>query len=392
MNFMKVLIFMTQFYQLGGAERLAVELAEDLNKRGIKADILSMYSENLSGVAEAKQELLNRGIPNVYFLDMKIHPSIASLFLAVLRLRKLIRDGGYDIVETSLVSPSVIASWATLMGKVSFVAGLHQVFLKTRDTSLQHKIWRLSAMCNRHIRFYAISDFVGKAWALYSGVKDQRIRKIFNAIPDATYDVTSEQGGLRNELALSADCKIVLYVGRLTKSKGCDTLLEALIPCLMQENVALVYVGDLDPSVPGSNEMLDGMRKQIADRKLEDRVHFLGFRNDIPHLMASSNVLAHPTLAEGFGLTLVEALAVGLPVVASDVDGIPEVLKGTDAIMFPPNDAPALYKAILKILNNTQEETIRIVQKGKKRAADFRITRRTDEMIRFYEDVRIGKI
>ncbi len=110
---MKVLIFMTQFYQLSGAERLAVELAEELNKRGIHADILSMYTENLPGVAEAKQDLLNRGIPNVHFLSMKIHPSIVSLLPAILRLRRLIREEGYDIIETSMVSPTVLAAWAT---------------------------------------------------------------------------------------------------------------------------------------------------------------------------------------------------------------------------------------------------------------------------------------
>ncbi len=67
---MKVLIFMTQFYQLSGAERLAVELTEELNKRCIHADILSMYTEDLPDVAEAKQDLLNRGIPNVGFLGV----------------------------------------------------------------------------------------------------------------------------------------------------------------------------------------------------------------------------------------------------------------------------------------------------------------------------------
>lgn len=71
---MKILIFMTQFYQLGGAERLAVELAQQLNNPGIHADILSLYTEDLPNVAEAKEALLRAGIPNVHFLGMRIHP------------------------------------------------------------------------------------------------------------------------------------------------------------------------------------------------------------------------------------------------------------------------------------------------------------------------------
>src|SRR5664280_305243 len=93
---MKVLIFMTQFYQLGGAERLAVELAEQLNQRGIHADILSMYTEDLPYVADAKEALLHEGIPNVHFLGMRIHPPIASLVPAILKLRRLILEQGYD--------------------------------------------------------------------------------------------------------------------------------------------------------------------------------------------------------------------------------------------------------------------------------------------------------
>ena len=121
---MNVLIFMTQFYQLSGAERLAVELAEELNKNGLHADILSMYTEDLPGVAEAKQGLLDRGIPHVRFLGMKIHPPITSLMPSAWKLQCLLKEQEYDIVETSQVSPTVIASWATLAGRTRHVAGL----------------------------------------------------------------------------------------------------------------------------------------------------------------------------------------------------------------------------------------------------------------------------
>lgn len=114
---MKVLVFMTQFQRLNGAERLGVELAEELNKRGIHTDILSMYREDLPGVVEAKQELLNRGIPSVFFLGLPVHPSPFRLLSAVWSLRSLLRSGKYDIVETSQISPSVIALWSTLWGK-----------------------------------------------------------------------------------------------------------------------------------------------------------------------------------------------------------------------------------------------------------------------------------
>ena len=236
---MKVLIFMTQFYQLSGAERLAVELAEELNKRGIHADILSMYTEDLPGVAEAKQDLLERGIPNVRFLGMQIHPSILSMFPAILRLRRLIREEGYDIIETSMLSPTVLAAWGMRGTGVRHVAGLHRVFRSNRENSRQHQLWRFSVRSNSHIRYYAISDYAKDCWIAYSNTSPSHTRTIYNAIPDDCFNVTADRQGVRAELGIPKDNRIALYVGRLAKYKGCDTLLDALGPVLEQNNLYL---------------------------------------------------------------------------------------------------------------------------------------------------------
>ncbi len=387
---MKVLIFMTQFYQLSGAERLAVELAEELNKRGIHADILSMYTENLPGVAEAKQDLLNRGIPNVHFLSMKIHPSIVSLLPAILRLRRLIREEGYDIIETSMVSPTVLAAWATRREKARHVAGLHQVFRRDRENSKQHKFWRFSVRCNPCISYYAISDYARDSWIRYSGTPPERTRTIYNAIPDDCFNVTPDRQGVRAELGIPEDNRIALYVGRLAKYKGCDTLLDALGPILRQNDLYLLYAGVPDPMVQGSTEMIEQMKDQIQSKGWEERVRFLWYRKDIPRLLASSDLLTHPTRMEGFGLTLVEALAVGLPIVASNVEGIPEVLAGTDSMMTAPDDPQALREAVLRTLNRSPDVTTLAIQEGKRRAEVFRAGRRLEDLISLFQDVQEG--
>ena len=275
---MKVLIFMTQFYQLSGAERLAVELAEKLNERGIHADILSMYTEDLPGVTEARKDLLRRGISSVHFLGMKIHPPLTSLVPAILKLRRLIKEQGYDIVETSMVSPTVIASWATMPGGARHVAGLHHVFQRDRENLKQHKFWRFSVRCNRRIRYYAISDYVNKAWVRYSNTQLQYTRTIYNAIPDDCFNAIQERRGVRRELEIPNDGRIALYVGRLAKYKGCDTLLEAMAPSLQQNNLYLLYVGMLDPMVSGSEEMLYKMKKQIENEGWGDTCKYFKAR------------------------------------------------------------------------------------------------------------------
>ena len=388
---MKVLIFMTQFYQLSGAERLAVELAQELNKRGIRADILSMYTDDLDGVDEARMELLDRGVPEVHFLGLKINPRFTSLLSAIWNLRRLLKEGQYDIVETSQLSPTTIASWATLTGRVSHVAGLHQVFDRQRENSLRHRIWRFTTRCNSRTRFYAISDYVRDAWLRYSGTAPARTQTIHNAIPDDCFDITADRSGVRKELSIPDDGQIAIFVGRLATYKGCDVLLDALAPQLENSNLYLLYVGAPDPTVAGSEEMLREMQQRIAGEGWDQQVRFLGHRDDVPRLLAAADVLTHPTQIEGFGLTLVEAMAAGTPVVSSDVEGIPEVLEGTDAVMVPPNDADRFGQAVIDVLNRPDAEALKVKQKGRSRAEAFRIGSRIDAMARLFDNLLHGR-
>ena len=90
----------------------------------------------------------------------------------------------------------------------------------------------------------------------------------------------------------------------------------------------------------------------------------------------------HPPMIEGFGLVLAEALAIGVPVVASNIDGISEVLEGTDSIMVPPDDPVALREGVLRVLSRTGQEIEQCRRKGKARAEFFRTERRVNELIR----------
>lgn len=388
---MRVLVFTQQFHQLGGAERLGVELAEQLNRRDIRADIMSMYTEDLPGAAEAREKLLRRGIPAVHFLGMRVHPPLTSIVPAIRRLRRLVHEQQYDLVETSSVTPTVIASWATRGTRTRHVSGLHQVFRADRENRLVHRCWRLSVRSNRRIRYYAISDCAAEQWVQYSHTSPRHTRRIYDAIPDDCFEAACDRIGVRRELGIPEDARIALYVGRLAAYKGINTVLDALGPVLDQERLHLLYVGRLDVDIRGTEEMLRQMKSRIAMEHWDEKVGFLGFRSDIPRLMASSDVLAHPTRIEGFGLALVEALAAGLPVVASNVEGIPEVLAGTDSIMVSPDDPVALRAAVLRTLHRRPDEAASAIEKGRARAEAFRLAKRTDAMVRLFEDVLSGR-
>jgi len=392
---MKVLLFMTQFYNLSGAEKLAVELAEALNRRGIHTDILSLYTEYLPGVAEAKLELLQKGIPEVHFLGCKIHPPMLSLFPSILKLRRLVKERQYDIVETSMLSPTVITAWALPGLAARQIAGIHDEFRRDRQQTKNHRFWRFSVRCNPRIRYYAITEHVRRCWIEYSGTRPEYTTTISNAIPDDCYNAVSDREGLCRELGIPTDAKIALYVGRMLKRKGIDTILDALGPVLHSENIHLLYVGGLDQPpegfFSGETGLWEGMTAQIEREGWTERVHYLGRRQDVPRLMASADILVHPARIEGFGLILAEAMAACLPIVASRVGGIPEVLADVDYPLVPPDDPSAFREAVLKILHRPSQDTKRIVEMARKRAENFRIEHRLQALSQLFSDVLEGK-
>ncbi|MGV6818409.1 MAG: glycosyltransferase family 4 protein [Thiotrichales bacterium] len=383
---MKVLVFVTQFYQLGGAERLSIELVESLIERGYSVDLLSMYSSGLPGVPEALISLERRGIKNIKFLGLSVNPSLRTFLIAIPRLRNLIKQGRYDVIESSFVSPTILASWATLGLQTRLIVGVHQVFRRDRESTWTHRIWRFSLRSNRGICYYAVSNYARRAWVKYLGISEERCQTIYNAIADASFEANPPRSKIRCELGIDHDTKIIIYVGRLAKYKGCDLLLESIAGILNTEDICLLFVGEVDPSVNGSREMVLSMYDVVANRHLEDRVFFLGFRDDVPSIMAEADLLIHPTLMDAFGLAPVEALAAGLPVVTTKVEAIPEILKGSGSIIVLPGDVEGLRAAIHSSLSRSEEEKKLIRNKGYAVAERFRQNLRVDKLLALFTE------
>lgn len=378
---MKVLVFTTQFHLLSGAERLAIELAVDLNRNGVIADVLSLYDNSPKGAAQKAQELHEMGVPSVKFLGVSVNPSISVVVRAIIKLRRLILDNGYDVVETSQLSPAVIAAWATLGTHCRHVGGVHAVYRRDIRNSRQLHIWRITAWLVRSSRYYAISNFVADCWARFTSLEISRIRIIYNGINNSAFSAQSDRFTVEHELALPDSARIVIFVGRLDQFKGFDTAIAAFGPVLERENLVLLFVGHAERADPKARAMLIAVEEQVSAEAWGTRVHFLGRREDVFRLMASSDVLVHPARTEGFGLVLAEALAVGLPIVASNVDGIPEVLDGTDSIMVPPNEPLALRNSTLEVLGRSTLQRSAAADKGRERANSFRTDKRTKTML-----------
>jgi glycosyltransferase involved in cell wall biosynthesis len=138
---------------------------------------------------------------------------------------------------------------------------------------------------------------------------------------------------------------------RLAPWKGQHVLLQALAKL---PDVGCIIVGD---ALFGEQDYATQLRAMVAELGLGDRVRFLGHRSDVPRLMQAVDVMVHPSIdPEPFGRTLVEAMLVGVPVVATDAGAAPDILeRGRAGSLVPSGDAPALARAISAVLAGAEQ-------------------------------------
>lgn len=169
---------------------------------------------------------------------------------------------------------------------------------------------------------------------------------IYNGIDLARYDQMVPCCTLREEYGLPPEGPLVGVVARLEQEKGHPTLIDAWPSVLASfPDATLLMIGE------GSR--LDTLRAQVRDLGLERSVIFTGRRDDVPEVTKSLDVAVLPSYREAQGLTILEAMALSRPVVASNVGGIPEMIEdGRTGLLVPPHDPTALADAILRLLQD----------------------------------------
>lgn len=184
----------------------------------------------------------------------------------------------------------------------------------------------------------------------------------------------------RRELGIEPDEPLIGFVGRFEEVKGPDLAVEILHHVLRRHpGSKALMVGD--------GEMKASLRQRVRDLGLEGRILFPGWREDIPHLMAAMDVFLLSSRNEGQGRVLVEAMAVGLPVVAMRSGGVSEVVvQGETGLLVEPGDIPAASETLLTLLEDpVQRETLG--KHGQERALE---RYSVDEMIRRLEILYSG--
>jgi len=241
------------------------------------------------------------------------------------RLYRLLSDGGYDAVHSHVHQFSgVILLVARAAGVRTRIAHVRSSDDGRRPTPFR-RLYRaaMRALVERHatrvvgVSASAMHAFWGPGW-----MRDRRKVVIYNGVeaagPAGAPERAADRAAVRRELGLGPESRIVLHVGRFAPAKNHAGLVAIAAPLLARRaDAALVLVGDgpLRPAIAAA----------IAARGLAPRTRLLGARDDVPRLLRAADVLVHPSRWEGLPGAVLEALAAGLPVVASAIPPVLEI-------------------------------------------------------------------
>jgi glycosyltransferase involved in cell wall biosynthesis len=181
------------------------------------------------------------------------------------------------------------------------------------------------------------------------GVARAQIQLVPDAVDTARFHPRDDTDQVRGGLGLPADAIVAAVVAQLIPRKGHGVLLDAL-PALLDQHARLHVL------FFGQGPLEARLQRRIHRLGLAQRVHLLGFRNDVDELLPALDLVVHPALREGMGVALLESMASGVAVLASAVGGIPEVIEdGVSGRLVPPGDREALTRVMAELLDNADQ-------------------------------------
>jgi glycosyltransferase involved in cell wall biosynthesis len=313
----------------GGAESLLKNFVLEAKKNNLfNIEIATLYSN-----AIFKKEIEDAGI-SIWDLGLTFKFNL----MGVTKLIKLVKERKYNVIHVHLFPADIFAALASLFlpKDIVWIFSEHCDYNRRRTL----KIFKIldNFTYSRYSKIVCVSKQVEFALLNWIPSNKGKTKVISNAVPIPKF------------LNL---CSIktydILFVGRLTKQKGVEILLKA-IKILKNE-----YSRNMKIAIVGDGELKENLDNLTVELGVDREVKFLGVRKNIKELMVSSKIIVLPSRSEGFGIVIIEAMSNMLPVIATNVGGIPELIEnGKDGILVPPENPKALARAINNLLENKE--------------------------------------
>ncbi len=306
----------------------------------------------------------------------------ARVYKEVPYYRRLFREHPVDIMHINEVCASAAIA-AKLEGIPVIIGTYHSLKPDDDWTLVEWVLMKLSMMV--FTQGIAVSEAAREDWARISKSVMSKTRVIYNGIDISSFERDRNVDGLKQELSIEDQTPIIGITARLVYAKGHRYLIEAA-------HIVKKKIPDAVFLIVGDGPLRKELGEYVSKLNLSENFRFLGFRSDISRLTHIYDISVLPSVREGLGNVLIEAMVCGKPVIGTNVGGIPEVIEdGETGYIIEPRDPGVLAQSIVELLRN-REKAERMGRAGRKRAERmFQESRMVEETLALYERLFLGR-
>lgn len=321
---------------VGGAERSLTELVKGLDRTRFHPVVYCLMPEPTGEQATLAEELRRSGI-EVQFLNARSWLSAPGV---VYGLWRRLRRQQARVVQSYLFHANFVAAIA------AWLAGVPRIFTGIRVAEPRKWHLRLARWTDRFVTCHVcVSQAVAEYSENIAGLPRQKLHVIHNGIDVERFAGTQPMDLI--SLGVPPQRRVITFVGRLDAQKGLGWLLH------LASRVFLKFPQH-DLMIVGHGPAQDVLQKVVDELRIRERVHFVGWRSNIPAILAASDVLVLPSQWEGMPNVLLEAMAAAKPVVASNVEGVGEILGPLQVNQaFSPDNGDEFIEKLSRLLENS---------------------------------------
>lgn len=370
------LLFINYSLGMGGIETLLLELCRHLVEDGKITPSICVFEKR----GHIRNEFEALGVP-VHVLKKREGLDITLPW----RVRNLIKEHGFDLVHAHNQGAWLYGGMGTVLAGCKLLYTEHSTIAKYSVPSQK----RLRVVFRRLAKKTTLVTTVAKHLVhdlmAQIGVPEEKILTIYNGIDASLFQVDVDRKSLLKELGVSSSDKIVGILASLTEAKDHATLLNAFAQVVSKvpESVLLIC---------GAGPLETTLKEQAESQGLIQRVRFLGVRRDVANLLKVFNVFVLSSVREGLPVSILEAMAAGCPVVATNIPGNAELVEhGRSGLLVSPRHPEKLAESIVRVLQDTEFSKM-LAETGRKRVAEeFSFDAMIRSYLSLYEHMLSGK-
>jgi glycosyltransferase involved in cell wall biosynthesis len=334
-----------------GAENMVAQLAVAQKKNGSCHPVVGVFKNSLHPLVKVEEDFEKKGVETITIpCRGKADPS------AIFKVRRLIRDTRVDIIHGHGYKSNTYAFFASLPRTTRRVATCHNWLGESIKMKSYAALDRF--LLRRFDAVAAVSNEV-KDKLLLSGVSPEKITIIRNGIETSVFQITTPKREMKIKFNIPEDYAVIGTVGRISEEKGHRYMLAAAKTILDRyPKTIFIIIGD------------GPLRDELESEFGSQRIRFTGLRSDTPQWYHCMDIFVLPSLTEGLPLVVLEAMASGLPVVATRVGSVPTVVKESETgLLVEPGDANAIRMSLAELLNKP-DQARKMGDEGRKRVTE----------------------